>query len=45
MPCFHFLLAIVIAIMLVYKEVFKDMKMSWIYFVKILIFSLFPKVI
>ena len=49
-PRCHFLLiVIVIAIILIYKEFFKTMKISRIFFriglVKILIFCLFPKVI
>ena len=49
MPCYRFLLiVIVIAISLIYKEFFKNMKMRRMFlrigFVKLLIFRLFSKV-
>ena len=49
MPHCHFLLAIVIALMLIYKEFFKNMKISRMFLrieiFKILIFCLFRMVI
>ena len=49
MPHCHFLLAIVIAVMLIYKEFFKNMKISRMFLrieiFKILIFCLFRMVI